>query len=88
MQSIAEKGLLLVLPGAPAGAGRHHEPAAVILPINSAMPDSPWAVRHCIIYERAHAISLVAKVSGAIRSLPAMPKAPSPRELSKPSGFD
>ena len=38
--------------------------------------------------ERAHAVSLGAKVSSAIRSFPAMPKAPSQRELSKPTGFD
>ena len=40
------------------------------------------------VTERAHAVSSVAKVSGAIRNFPAMPKAPSPRDLSKPSGFD
>ena len=40
------------------------------------------------VTERAHAVSPVAKVLGAIRNLPAMPKAPSQRELSKPSGFD
>ena len=34
--------------------------------------------------ERAHAVALGAKVSSAIRSFPAMPKAPSPRELAKP----
>ena len=38
--------------------------------------------------ERAHAVSSVTNVSKATRNFPAMPKAPSQRELSKPSGFD
>ena len=38
--------------------------------------------------ERAHAVSLVTKVSNATKNLPAMPEAPSPRELAKPTGFD
>ena len=52
VQSAAKKGLLLVLPGAPAGAGRHHEPAALNLPLNRTMPDSLRAVRHCVFYGR------------------------------------
>ena len=40
------------------------------------------------VTERAHAVALSAKVSSAARNFPAMPKAPSPRELAKPSGFD
>ena len=40
------------------------------------------------VTERAHAAALSAKVSNATRNFPAMPKAPSPRELAKPSGFD
>ena len=40
------------------------------------------------VTERAHAVSPVAKVSDAIRNCAAMPKAPSQRELAKPSGFD
>ena len=40
------------------------------------------------VTERAHAVSHVAKVSDVTRNLPAMPKAPSQRELAKPSGFD
>ena len=40
------------------------------------------------VTERAHAVSPVAKVSSATRNFPAMPKAPSQRELAKPSGFD
>ena len=40
------------------------------------------------VTERAHAANPVAKVSEAIRNFPTMPRAPSLRELSKPSGFD
>ena len=40
------------------------------------------------VTERAHAASPVAKVSSATRNFAAMLKAPSPRELAKPSGFD
>ena len=40
------------------------------------------------VTERAHAVSPVTKVSDAIRNFAAMPKAPSQRELAKPSGFD
>jgi len=40
------------------------------------------------VTERAHAAALSAKVSSATRNFPAMPKAPSQRELAKPSGFD
>ena len=39
------------------------------------------------VTERAHAVNPVTKVSDAIRNLPAMPKAPSQRELAKPIGF-
>ena len=40
------------------------------------------------VTEWAHAVSPVTKVSDATRNFPAMPKAPSQRELAKPSGFD
>ena len=40
------------------------------------------------VTERAHAVSPVAKVSDVMRNFSAMPKAPSQRELAKPSGFD
>ncbi len=40
------------------------------------------------VTERAHAVSLVAKVSGAMRKLAGASEAPSQRELAKPSGFD
>ena len=40
------------------------------------------------VTERAHAANPVAKVSEAIRNFPTMPRAPSSRELAKPSGFD
>ena len=40
------------------------------------------------VTERAHAVALSAKVSSVTRNLPAMPKAPSPRDLAKLSGFD
>ena len=39
------------------------------------------------VTERAHAANPVAKVSEAIRNFPTMPRAPSSRELAKPSGF-
>ncbi len=39
------------------------------------------------VTERAHAVSPVTKVSDATRNFAAMPKAPSQRELAKPSGF-
>ena len=40
------------------------------------------------VTERAHAVNAIAKVSDAIRNFAIAPEAPSPRELSKPSGFD
>jgi hypothetical protein len=39
------------------------------------------------VTERAHAVTFAAKVSGAIRNLPIMPKAPSQRELAKPQAL-
>ena len=38
--------------------------------------------------ERAHAASLIAKVSRAMRNFAVAPEAPSQRELAKPIGFD
>ena len=40
------------------------------------------------VTERAHAVSLIVIVSKVMSDLLAAPEAPSPRELSKPSGFD
>ena len=40
------------------------------------------------VTERAHAVSPIAKVLGAMSKFPGAPEAPSPRELAKPSGFD
>ena len=39
------------------------------------------------VTERAHAVSPVTKVSDATRNFPAMPKAPSQRELAKPQAL-
>ena len=39
------------------------------------------------VTERAHAVALSAKVSNAMRNLPTLPEAPSPRELAKPQGL-
>ena len=40
------------------------------------------------VTERAHGVSPVAKVLGAMSKCPGAPEAPSQRELAKPSGFD
>ena len=56
---------------------------AVLLPLPLGEVASPQAMT-----ERAHAVSPIAKVLGAMSKCPGAPEAPSPRELAKPSGFD